>query len=156
MTKQELGELVIASEDTMYRIAKSILKDDTDCEDAIQEAIVKAFENFYVLKNDSYAKTWLIRIVINECYTLIRKQSKVFVQDTIPEQAAPEQTDHTDLYDAIRQLETEDRIAIVLYYFEDYKVREIAKVLDTTVSAVKNRLLRARKKLKAILSEADI
>ena len=52
----------------MYRIAKSLLYNDADCADAIQEAIVKAFAKLHTLKDDSYAKTWLIRIVMNECY----------------------------------------------------------------------------------------
>ena len=68
MTKETLGQLIIDSEETMYHIAKSLLYNDADCADAIQEAIVKAFAKLHTLKDDSYAKTWLIRIVMNECY----------------------------------------------------------------------------------------
>lgn len=57
MTKQQLGDLIIESEDSMYRVAKSILRQDTDCADAIQEAIAKAFENIHTFQNDSYART---------------------------------------------------------------------------------------------------
>lgn len=57
----------------MYHIAKSLLYNDADCADAIQEAIVKAFVKLHTLKDDSYAKTWLIRIVMNECYAIMRK-----------------------------------------------------------------------------------
>ena len=67
MTKETLGQLIIDSEETIYHIAKSLLYNDADCADAIQEAIVKAFAKLHTLKDDSYAKTWLIRIVMNEC-----------------------------------------------------------------------------------------
>ena len=56
MTKETLGQLIIGSEETMYRIAKSLLYNDADCADAIQEAIVKAFAKLHTLKDDSYAK----------------------------------------------------------------------------------------------------
>mgnify|MGYP003020671595 CR=1 FL=1 len=61
----------------MYHIAKSLLYNDADCADAIQEAIVKAFAKLHTLKDDSYAKTWLIRIVMNECYAIMRKEKKI-------------------------------------------------------------------------------
>ena len=72
MKKEQLGELIIASEETMYRVAKSLLYNDADCADAIQEAIVKAFSKLHTLKEDTYAKTWLIKIVMNECYAIMR------------------------------------------------------------------------------------
>lgn len=78
MKKEILGQLIIDSEETMYHIAKSLLYNDADCADAIQEAIVKAFVKLHTLKDDSYAKTWLIRIVMNECYAIMRKEKKLF------------------------------------------------------------------------------
>ena len=66
MVKEELGELILASQDTLYRVSKTILKNDVDCADAISETIVKAFSKIHTLKQDHYAKTWLIRILMNE------------------------------------------------------------------------------------------
>lgn len=71
MTKKELGKLIIDCEDTMYHIAKTILYSDTDCSDAISEGITKAFEKITTLKDDRNAKSWLIKIVINECYQIM-------------------------------------------------------------------------------------
>ena len=70
MTKEQLGSLILDSERQLYSTAKTILFSDYDCADAIQETIVKAFSNVGTLKNDNYARTWLIRILINECYSL--------------------------------------------------------------------------------------
>ena len=76
MTKEQLGNLILDSERQLYSTAKTILFSDQDCADAIQETIVKAFSKIDTLKNDKYARTWLIRILINECYNLVRKSSK--------------------------------------------------------------------------------
>ena len=76
MTKEQLGSLILASEKQMYATAKSILKQDTDCADAIQEAIVKAFGKVDDLKQEKYARTWLMRILMNECYNILRKSSR--------------------------------------------------------------------------------
>ena len=85
MTKEQLGNLILDSERQMYSTAKSMLYSDQDCADAIQETIVKAFSGVHTLRNDKYAKTWLMRILINECYTILRKTSKVISLDEMCE-----------------------------------------------------------------------
>ncbi len=143
MTKEQLGNLIIASEDTMYHVAKTLLRSDADCADAIQEAIVKAFASFETLRKDAYAKTWLVRIVINECYAIMRREKRfVPLEDYSMVEEAAERTDYTDLYRALSHLAEEIRLTVTLYYIEGYSVREIAALMDTTESAVKNRLAR--------------
>lgn len=149
MKKEQLGRLVIASEDTMYHVAKTLLYNDADCADAIQETIVKAFSKIHTLKSDAYAKTWLIKILMNECYSIMRKEKKlVSLEDYMPEDLGAESEDYSDLYEAIRRLPKEASLAITLYYMEGYSVKEVAELMETTESAVKNRLARARAKLK--------
>ena len=86
MTKEQLGVLILDCERQLYSTAKTILYSDQDCADAIQDTIVKAFSKIQTLKNDKYAKTWLIRILINECYTILRKSSKLTSLDVMDEQ----------------------------------------------------------------------
>lgn len=156
MTKEQLGNLIIASEDTMYHVAKTLLQSDADCADAIQEAIVKAFSSFQTLRKDAYAKTWLVRIVINECYAIMRREKKlVSLEDYAVEEAAKEHADYSDLYEALGHLPEETRLAVTFYYMEGYSVREIAALMNTTESAVKNRLARARDQLKKELAQAQ-
>ena len=90
MTKEQLGNLVLDSERQLYSTAKTILFSDYDCADAIQETIVKAFSNVGTLKNDNYARTWLIRILINECYSLVRKSSKFIPLENLADRQEPE------------------------------------------------------------------
>lgn len=149
MTKEQLGTLIIASQETMYRVAKTLLRSDADCADAIQEAIVKAFSGLHTLRKDAYAKTWLIRIVINECYAILRREKRLISLDDVTlEQEAKERGDYSDLYEAVSRLPDEIRLTVTLYYMEGYRIKEIAALMKTTESAVKNRLMRARAKLK--------
>ena len=90
MTKEQLGSLILDSERQLYSTAKTILFSDHDCADAIQETIVKAFSNIGTLKNDNYARTWLIRILINECYSLVRKSSKFIPLENLADRQEPE------------------------------------------------------------------
>lgn len=152
MKREQLGQLILASEDSMYHVAKSLLYNDADCQDAIQEAIAKAFDKIGTLKQDTYAKTWLLRILINECYEIMRKEKKIISLETC-EQPWMERQDYSDLYEALMGLTEEARLAVTLYYMEGYNIREIARMTKVTESAVKSRLARARTKLKEELSK---
>ena len=154
MKKEQLGKLIIASEDTLYHVAKTLLYNDADCADAIQEAIVKAFTNLDTLPKDSYAKTWLVRIVINECYAIMRKQKNIVPIEDYQGLEAVWTEDYSDLYEAVSRLSKETRLCVALYYLEGYSIKETAKMLDMTESAVKNRLSRARAKLRSELEPA--
>lgn len=140
----------------MYHVAKTLLRSDDDCGDAIQEAIVKAFSKMHTLKKDSYGKTWLIRIVMNECYAIMRKGKRVVPLENhmVKEPSEQwEQEDYSDLYEAISRLTEQTRLSVTLYYMEGYSIKEIADLMDTTESAVKNRLARAREKIRGELEE---
>lgn len=158
MTKEKLGALIIDSERQMYVTARSILSEDQDCADAIQETIVKAFSKINSLKKDAFAKTWLIRILLNECYNILRQKSRQIPMDMREEmdtKVEPEPQDYSDLYRAVSQLQEELRVPVVLYYGEDFSVREIAQVLEISEGAVQKRLARARQKLKHLLETAS-
>lgn len=170
MTKEQLGNLVLASEDTMYHVAKTLLYNDADCADAIQETIVKAFSKVHTLKVDAYAKTWLIRILINECYAILRANQRLEVWGTEDFEKSGRETGkiqnctggqgifeekYSDLYEALRHLPEEMRITVTLHYLEGYQIKEIASILETTESTIKNRLLRARNRLRKDLEEME-
>ena len=155
MKKEQLGQLIIASENTLYHVAKSLLVSDADCADAIQEAIVKAFTNLHTLRQDSFAKTWLVRILINECYTLMRREKRLVSLEEYQDPGTCQETeDYSDLYEAVRRLPPDIRICIILYYLEGYSVKETAAILKVTESTVKNRLSRARTRMRRELEQA--
>jgi RNA polymerase sigma-70 factor (ECF subfamily) len=159
VTKEKLGELILASERQMYATAKTILQRDADCGDAISETIVKAFSRMDQLKRDKYAKTWLMRILINECHNLLRKNSRLI---SIEEYAgnreieAPEGKDYSDLYKAMQHLKEDLRVTVTLYYMEGFSVREVAAIMEVSEGAVQKRLARARAHMKKELQELEV
>ena len=159
MTKEQLGSLILDSERQLYSTAKTILFSDYDCADAIQETIVKAFSNVGTLKNDNYARTWLIRILINKCYSLVRKSSKFIPLENLADRQEPElekTKNYSELYTAVNSLKEELRLPVILYYIEDFSVKEIAQILEISEGAVQKRLARARGKLRQELQEVSI
>ncbi len=155
MTKEKLGDLILSSEKQLYATAKTILWREADIEDAVQEAIVKAFSHIRSLKKDQYALTWLIRILINECYDQIRRQKKIiFLEDSDEARFTPAEvgTDYYDLYQALSELPDELRLPTILFYFSGFSSREIAEIMEISEGAVRKRLVRSRKKLNEKLS----
>lgn len=152
MNREAFGKLVIDAQESLYRVAKTILYNDEDCKDAIQEAIIKGFEKLDSLRKDKYAKTWLTRILINECYDILRRSKTTEDIEAHTYELGYEETEgYSELYEGIMKLERDYRTAIVLYYIEGCKIKEIASMLDSTESAIKKRLARAREKLKDYL-----
>ena len=159
MTKDELGQLILSSERQLYATAKTILADDQDCADAIQESIVKAFSKIHTLREDRYAKTWLMRILINECYNIARLGGIYDHLDECYAENIAEHEEHRDfseLYRAVNTLKEDLRVPIILYYMEEFSVREIAQILEISEGAVQKRLARARAKLKKVVQLEEI
>ncbi len=156
MNKNDFIEQVKATEKTLYHISKSILKNDCDCADAVSETIVTAYSKLDSLKDERFFKTWLCRILINECYRICRANKKVVpFEDYMVVQPSSEQQNALGLFDAIMDLQTELRVVIVLHYIEGFKTIEVAKILKIPQGTVKSRLSRARAKLNLLFGEQE-
>lgn len=157
MNKNTFIEKVLEAERTLYNVSKSILVNDQDCEDAVQSAILKAYDKLSTLKEEKYFKTWLVRILINECYKLQRKNIiKVSYEECFEFIKEEEKTDYSDLYIAIQKLPPRIRVTIVLYYVEGYSIEEIKKILKIPSGTVKSRLAKGRKLLKTKLDCMEV
>ena len=149
MNKEQFTAEVLKAEKRLYHIAKSILKNDEDCADAMQNAILAAYKKLHTLKQETFFKTWLTRILINESYQLLRnRREQVSYEDYMAKQKAEDSTRYSELYLAVQELSEKYRIPFVLHYVEGYSVKEIAQILSLTESAVKVRLHRARNLMK--------
>lgn len=138
-------------EPELYSLAKSIVGRDEDCADAFQETTLKAYKSLSTLRKPKYFKTWVIRILINECNQLLRMRKRTVVMAELPEVAetdrsAPyyEDSRKLDLREAVENLDETLRIVIHLFYYQDLPVKQIASVLDISEGAVRARLHRAR------------
>ena len=139
---------------TLFRVAFAILRNRTDCEDAAQNAVLKAYRNLGSLKQRGYFKTWLISILKNECFDMLKRRRPtvdVAEQELSYEMAVPD----VDLNRAFDRLSIEERLTITLYYYEGYDTREIAKITEVSEGTVRSRLSRARSSLRAMLQEKE-
>jgi RNA polymerase sigma-70 factor, ECF subfamily len=146
--------LIEANKSQLYRVARGIVFQECDIEDAIQETIFKAWRGLSSLQNDEFFKTWLTRILINECYAILRQRNKTFelgknVSNHLSETISEEKI---DVWNALKVLDYDMRTVIILYYFEDISSKDISKILEVPEGTVKSRLSRAKEKLGKILS----
>ena len=156
MKREQLGQLILASEDSMYHVAKSLLYNDADCQDAIQETIVKAFDKIGTLKQDTYAKTWLIRILINECNKIHRHYKNFSRAEELPEVPGQDMSiEEFEFKEMLGMLDESYRIILVLYYVEGFRIADIASILNMNENTVKTRLVRARMQLKQEYTSAE-
>lgn len=144
MNKEKFTQEVLSAEQTMYRVAKSILICDSDCEDAVQEAVLKAFTKLHTLRDERYFKTWLIRILLNECYRYKRARQKIVPFDEYALEQPAEDSEYSFLYQAVMKLKEPIRITIVLHYIEGYSVEEVGKMMKIPAGTVKSRLYTGR------------
>ena len=143
MTNEAFAQRIVQMQETLYRVSYSLLPQQYDREDAVQECIRKAWQKRATLRDDRYMQTWVIRILLNECYALQRKRARETPVDSLPERAAPEDADLL-LHDVFLSLDDKLRTVAVLFYIEDYEVKEIARMLRLPAGTVKSRLHRAR------------
>jgi RNA polymerase sigma-70 factor (ECF subfamily) len=118
----------------------------------VQEALAKAWANIRTLREPRYFRTWLIRILLNECYRILRRGKHA--ESELPQEYAGFDApgeDTMDLRNALMSLPEDQRTAIVLFHVEDLTVDEIARVMKVPPGTVKSRLSRARTKLAAVL-----
>ena len=142
--------LVIESQDTLYRVSMSMLKNEQNALDCVSDAILKAYENIHTLRREEYFKTWLVRILINECKKSLKKQKKELSFDerlpVLNSRDNPYQS--VEIGEAINNLPEKIRLVVIMFYVEDYSIKEIKRTLNIPEGTVKSRLSKGRNLLK--------
>ena len=143
-----------------YRLAYSYVKNEQDALDIVQESIHKALISIDSMKDPKSVKSWFYKIVVRTALDFLRKRKKqVPVDSDVLESLKPGQGDHyedIDLHESIDQLPLQYKTIVILRFFEDLKLEDIAHIVDENVSTVKTRLYRALKLLRLNISEEDI
>ena len=135
----------------IYRLVYSYTKNKSDSDDITQNIFIKLYNHNEILRRqDEDIKKWLIKVAINECKTFLlsswKKKIIAFVEKQ--ENTLSITLPNNDLLEAILQLPKRYRIIIFLYYYEDYKIKEISEMLNLSITNIQTILSRARKKLK--------
>lgn len=147
--KEAFANLIRRYETSLYRAAKTILKNDDDAADAMQEAALSCWEKIGALRTPDYFGTWLMRILINKAKAIARRQRPITPISAFPDKGI-EETGYAKVEweEMLFELDEKYRMVVMLYYADEYKVREVADILGITQSAVKARLKTAREQMK--------
>ncbi|QAA33310.1 RNA polymerase sigma factor [Clostridium manihotivorum] len=150
--KDAFIRMIQSNKQSLYRVAVSFLSDSHDVEDAIQASIIKAYEGIGKLRKDEYFKTWIIRIVINQCKDILKKNKRLIsIEEVSIDEGFTDDLTKLEIISAIKQLDSDLRIVTTLFYFEDMAQKDIAKILSIPEGTVRSRLSRARSKLYELL-----
>jgi RNA polymerase sigma-70 factor, ECF subfamily len=138
---------------SLYIVARGFLKQKVDIEDALQETIIKSYKGIVNLRKNEFFKTWIIRIMINECTKILqKKKSLIYLEDAaITEDEDRNEVSQMEIMDVINSLDEDLRIVTLLFYYEDLPQKEIAQVLNIPSGTVRSRLFRAKERLRALL-----
>lgn len=154
---KQLENYVHENKEKHYRIAYSYVKNVDDALDIVQEAIFKAIVSLETLKNPDYMKTWFYRILINSALDFLRKQKKIIVVDeeflSSYDYGSIDTYTDIDLHRALDELPDNYRSIIILRFFEDLKIEEIAEILDENVNTIKTRLYKSLDKLRVKMND---
>lgn len=152
MTKEGFTNGVLDAKQTLYRVSMSMLRNEKDCEDAVQEAIFTAYSKLSTLKEDKYFTTWLVRILINVCNKQLKQRRREEPLTYVPENISDNTAENTEIRLAVENLPEKIRQVIVLYYIEQFSVKEIKAILKIPEGTVKSRLSKGRQLLKIEIS----
>ena len=156
MTEEKFNHAVTAYGDNLYRIAFGWCKNRADAEDVVQDAFIKYLRADRTFASEEHIRNWLIRVVINDCKKLMRAPSRVRCEplEEYAQRLYADEPEDGDLFLAVMGLPQKERVAVHLYYYEGYSVKEISRLLLVNESTIQSRLASARKKLKSKLKEA--
>ena len=148
-----------ANKERFYYLAYSYTKNEQDALDIVQDSIQKALLSLHTLQDEQHMKSWFYKIVVRTAIDFLRKHKREQVVDHEKLVIlSPQQTDtydNIDLTGALNRLSTTYREVIILRYFEDLKIEDVAHVLDINVNTAKSRLYKALKLLKIQLQDKE-
>ena len=154
MDAQTFQREAMKLEQLLYHISYSMLRSDTDCADAVQEALLRAWQHRDDLRDMRLFKAWMCRILMNTCHDTLRKRGKLTLVPLDEAIVVTQwQRDTLALRQALEQLPPEQNTCIVMHYLEGWSVAEIAEAMETPEGTVKTRLRAGRERLSRLLGE---
>lgn len=148
-SKAAYGELIAEYQVYLYKTAFLYVKNEADSLDAVQECVTRGLLAIGKLKEPRYFKTWITRILLN-CIWQDRKQTQTVSLDEYREKGVENYLieEKVDLYDAIDSLKEQYKTVVILFYFQELKIKEIAQIMDIPEGSVKVYLYRAKKQMR--------
>jgi RNA polymerase sigma factor (sigma-70 family) len=143
--KDAFIRLMRSIESSLYQTARAFLYQDEDCADAMQETALRSYRSIRNLRNPELFKTWVVRILINECKRILesRREIVMLAPDNEPAQLDPGYA-RIELKEAVDRLDAPLRMVVILYYYGSLSIKEIAEELNVPGGTIKSRLFKAR------------
>lgn len=153
--KDSFAQLIKSRGEKLYKVAICYVKNEQTALDVVSESTFKAYINIKKLKDGKYFDTWLMRIVINESISALRKVKRVIHLEDYKKDISINLKDKleekVDLYNALDKLKKDDKEILVLRYFGDLKFSDIAKIMKKSENTIKTKHYRALDKVRNIL-----
>ena len=144
----ETEQILTENYERYYRLAYSYMRNEDDALDVVQESAYRAIRDCRKVRNKDYLSTWIYRIVVNTALDMLRRKKKENITEELPEIPVEDQYQDLELRTVLNQLDDKSRTIILLRYFEDLKLDDIADIVGDNLNTVKARLYRSLKKLR--------
>lgn len=151
MKKEQFCQKVREQELSMYRYALGILRNSADAEDAVGETVLRAYDHLKQLKDPACFRSWIMSILVNVTKNILSGRKRLELPGDMNQYEEGTCGEKNELWYAVMELSHDFRHAVILYYYEGFRTREIAQMLEISEGTVKSRLNRARQKLKTAL-----
>ena len=152
-TSPDIEFLIQKYGDMLYRLCFIMLKNESDAEDAVQETFLAYYQKAPVFQSSEHEKAWLIKVATNKSRDLLRFRVRhPLLDEDFLSALSPDPSD-SGILEALAALPEKYRLVLTLYYIEDCRIEEIARIIGRTASAVKMRLQKGRKLLEKIYRE---
>ena len=163
--KEAFTKLILTIEYDLYRIAQTRLNDNYDINDAIQNTMINAYNHIKKLKDNTMFKSWIIKILINECnqiYKSKKKKNELFNKlkdnptSSIEEDTFNKVNSKIDFELILKNLNYKEKLIITLYYNNEYTCSEISDMIGIKKNTVKSILTRTKEKIKKIYDKGGL
>jgi RNA polymerase sigma-70 factor (ECF subfamily) len=156
--REKIEKIILENYNQYYRLAFSYVHNEDDACDIVQNGAYKAIRSSHTLKDVDFAATWVYQIMLNECFQHLRKPKHASYESLADENGFEEEGtldsyEDVDLRRALDELQEKDKAVIIMKYFEDKTLGEVAEILDENISTVKSRLYRSMKKLRQSMEQ---
>ena len=151
--KEQFGKLIRLCSPNMYRLAVGMLQNQQDAEDAVSEAVLRAYENIGKLRNAEKFKPWIMQITANEARKIYNQRKRTVASEHLEKFMPIFEDERHELWDAVMKLDMVFREVIILFYYDQLSIREIGQTLNVKEGTVKSRLSRGKSQLREMLAE---
>ena len=146
----DVETLIAQYGDMLFRLCLIMLKNESDAEDAVQETYIKYFQKSPMFESKAHQKAWLIRVATNKCRDMLRLRVRHPQIDDEDINKIVSDSSDSGILEALTMVPEKFRLVLTLYYIEEYRIEDIARIIGKSTSAVKMRLQKGRKLLEEI------